>query len=445
MFRSFFDHKIAIVGAGNFCASFLNYFFGKDYPDKKPLVIGVADKDEGAEGFRLAQKLGFYTTTDFRDFKRLENLEVVLEMSNDPTLADVVKQSMPEGVQVIDHYEVGTLWDLWAVESLKNRGIKKLDARNWNPGEIKKLLDDLIQRFSVIIGKRNDRSRKIEKELWEQEEAVSQIIQGSTIPTFVIDRNHQVIHWNKALERLTNVPASEVVGTDKQWIPFYKSQRPTMADVILDQIDTQEIGKLYGASWNKSALIEGAYQAESFFQNLGKSGKWLFFTAAPIKARNGKIIGAIETFWDRTDDKKAEQEQERYTHELTTLVEIYTALNEPADFEKRLDDAFKVVLEFMDANIACIYLLEEDGSFRLRYSSGNCGLPCPNEEQGDMNNIITRVAVTDKLTIFEESSTRHSDWHCPFHDEQVKSLIYVPIMFRIRPATAPRAACPRRW
>ncbi|MFO8084089.1 MAG: PAS domain S-box protein [Desulfobacterales bacterium] len=425
--NSFFDHKIAIVGAGNFCACFLEYFFCKKNHGKRPLILGVADKDKQAKGFQLADKLGLYTTTDYRDFRRLEGLQIVLEMSNDPTLADEIIQCMPESVHVIDHYESRTLWDLLMVKDLKDKGLERLEAENWDPDEIGKLLETLVKRFALILGERNDRSRHTERDLWEQEEAVSQIIQGSTIPTFVIDRNHQIIHWNKALERLTNVSAAEVVGTDKQWVPFYKSQRPTMADVILDQIDTREIGKLYGAGWNKSALIEGAYQAESFFQNLGKNGKWLFFTAAPIKARNGKIIGAIETFWDKTEDKRAEQEQERYTHELTTLVEIYTALNEPVDFEKRLDDAFKVVLDFMDANAVCIFLLEEDGSFCLRYSSGKCDLPCPTEEQAEMNNIITRVAVTDKLTIFEESPTMHSDWLCPFHDDYVKALIYVPI------------------
>jgi PAS domain S-box-containing protein len=285
-----------------------------------------------------------------------------------------------------------------------------------------------MDRFESIITERSDRSREIERELWEHEEAVSQIIQGSTIPTFVIDKDHQVTHWNKALENLTNLPAGEVVGTTKQWVPFYKSQRPTMADVILDQINTNEIGKLYGANWNKSALIEGAYQAESFFQNLGKDGKWLFFTAAPIKTQNGKIIGAIETFWDRTEDKNSEEEKERHTRELKTLVAIYTALNENVKFEKRIEDALKVVFDFMDAEAVCIFLLEDDGSFCLRYKLGECDFPYPNEQGADMNNIITRVAVTDKLTIFEESPQKHNDAICcPSDITNIKSIAYVPI------------------
>jgi PAS domain S-box-containing protein len=428
MIKSFFDHKIAIVGAGNFCACFLQYFFGKKFREKKPVIIGVADKDEHAKGLSFSKKLGFYTTTNYLDLRELDGLEVILEMSDDPTLADSIGQWMPESVRIIDHYKARSMWDLLMVQDLKEQGLGELKARHYDPDEIQKLLDTLMGRFASTIEERSNRSREIESELWEHEEAVSQIIQGSTIPTFVIDRDHKVTHWNKALEKLVNITAAEVVGTDRQWVPFYKSQRPTMADVILDQIDTNEIGKLYGAAWNKSALIEGAYQAESFFQNLGKDGKWLFFTAAPIKAKNGKIIGAIETFWDRTEDKKAEEEKERHTRELKTLVAIYTALNEHAEFEKRIQDALKVVLDFMDAKAVCIFLLEDDGSFCLRYKLGGCDIPYPNEKIEDVNNIITRVAVTDKLTIFEESPKEHNDEVCRFSDKDiVKSLAYVPI------------------
>ncbi len=428
MIKSLYDQKIAIVGAGNFCVCFLKYFFGRTIRDKKPVVVGVADKDENAKGLVLAQKLGIYTTTNYRDFFKIKGLKVILEMSNDPTLADIIGEAVPEGVQVIDHYQARTLWDILLVQDLKDQGLEQLKVNQFDPEEIRKLLDILMGRFASIIEQRSNRSREIEKELWEHEEAVSQIIQGSTIPTFVIDRDHKVTHWNKALENLTNIPAGEVVGTNKQWIPFYKRQRPTMADVILDQIDTNEIGKLYGAAWNKSALIEGAYQAESFFQNLGKDGKWLFFTAAPIKSKNGKIIGAIETFWDRTEDKKSEEEKERHTRELKTLVAIYTALNEQVEFDKRIEDALKVVYDFMDANAVCIFLLKEDGSFCLRYKLGECDFPYPDDKRGDMDNIITRVAVTDKLTIFEESPQGHHEENSSDSgNNAIKSLAYVPI------------------
>jgi PAS domain-containing protein len=83
-----------------------------------------------------------------------------------------------------------------------------------------------------------------------------------------------------------------------------------MADVILDQRSEREIWELYGGKWKKSELIDGAYEAEVFFPKMGKGGKWLFFTAAPIRATDGSVAGAIETFWDTTEKKEAEAQRE---------------------------------------------------------------------------------------------------------------------------------------
>jgi hypothetical protein len=48
-------------------------------------------------------------------------------------------------------------------------------------------------------------------------------------------------------------------------------------------MEEDEIKRYYGDMWRKSALIEGAYEAEEFFPHIGEKGRWLFFTATPIK------------------------------------------------------------------------------------------------------------------------------------------------------------------
>ena len=37
------------------------------------------------------------------------------------------------------------------------------------------------------------------------------IIQGFSIPAFVIGKDHKILYWNRALERLSKIPMSEVV------------------------------------------------------------------------------------------------------------------------------------------------------------------------------------------------------------------------------------------
>ncbi|GAI47354.1 unnamed protein product, partial [marine sediment metagenome] len=149
--------------------------------------------------------------------------------------------------------------------------------------------------------------KQAEKALRESEKRLAQIVQGSSVPTFVIDNKHTITHWNKACENLTGIHAGEVIGTKKQWSAFYSIERPVMADLIIDELTDEEIAKYYEGACQKSVLIEEAYKAEAFFPKLGENGKWVFFTAAPLKDYHGKVIGAIETLQDITERKQTEE------------------------------------------------------------------------------------------------------------------------------------------
>jgi signal transduction histidine kinase len=60
------------------------------------------------------------------------------------------------------------------------------------------------------------------------------------------------------------------------------------------------------SKWKRSDLIDGALEAEDFFPNFGKEGCWLYFTAAPLRNPAGRVIGAIETLRDITEQRRAE-------------------------------------------------------------------------------------------------------------------------------------------
>jgi two-component system sensor histidine kinase DegS len=128
-----------------------------------------------------------------------------------------------------------------------------------------------------------------------------------------------VTHWNTALEVLAGIKKQDIVGTDRQWKTFYTEKRPSMADFIVDGASDDVIRSYYRDWCQKSTLIQGAYEAEDFFSALGASGKWLRFTASPIKNRSGEVIGAIETLHDITDRimaREALRESERNYREL---------------------------------------------------------------------------------------------------------------------------------
>lgn len=136
----------------------------------------------------------------------------------------------------------------------------------------------------------------------------ARIVECTTIPIFVIDRQHRIRHWNKAMENLTGIKKSYMEGTDNQWTLFYPGRRPILADLLIDGAGEEKIRKYYGGKFKESSLIEGAYEATDFFPKFGGKGKWLYFSAAPIKDPAGKVIGAIETAQDVTESKNADEQ-----------------------------------------------------------------------------------------------------------------------------------------
>ena len=171
------------------------------------------------------------------------------------------------------------------------------------------------------------------RESKKAEEQLKNIIDSSAIPTFVINKEHKISHWNTALESLTGLRRADVIGTDKQWAAFYPEKRPVLADLIIDGAPESELKTLYGASYKESSLTAGAYEFEGFFPSVGGSGKWLFFTAAPLKDSTGDIYGAIETLQDITGRKRAEDELREYRNHLEELVKERTAELERSNAE----------------------------------------------------------------------------------------------------------------
>jgi PAS domain S-box-containing protein len=150
-------------------------------------------------------------------------------------------------------------------------------------------------------------NREMEAALLESEKRLSQMVHGTSIPTFVINADHTMVHCNRAFENLTGIRAGQIIGTRAQWMAFYTSERPVMADFIVDGASEEDMRQCYGDRCRKSRVIDRAYEVEEFFPDLGSGGKWLFFTAAPLMDDDKKITGAIETLQDVTERRRAEE------------------------------------------------------------------------------------------------------------------------------------------
>jgi signal transduction histidine kinase/CheY-like chemotaxis protein len=137
-----------------------------------------------------------------------------------------------------------------------------------------------------------------EQELRDKMDFAENLILNSTTPTFVINFNHQVLIWNRALEELTGIAAADVIGTDEHWRAFYPIPRPCLADAVLDG-NHKEILELY-THLSRSRLIPDGLRAEGDY-SFGNRRCRLVFSSAPIHDRDGEIIAAIQTLEDVTE------------------------------------------------------------------------------------------------------------------------------------------------
>jgi PAS domain S-box-containing protein len=185
--------------------------------------------------------------------------------------------------------------------------ITRLEQADWE------MLIFVSNQVAMAIERKQD-----EEALRESEQKLYNIIQGSPIPSFVIDKNHQVTHWNTALEELSGIKAASVLHTGQHWRAFYSTPRPCLADLLVDGAEAL-IQEWYADKYVKSSLIEQAYHVIDFFPDLGKKGKWLRFTAAVIRNSAGESIGAVETLEDITEEKLAEQALRASQEKISTI------------------------------------------------------------------------------------------------------------------------------
>jgi len=159
----------------------------------------------------------------------------------------------------------------------------------------------LGQAFNRMVAEVN----RQKKAVLEQKEFSANLLEFSTVPTFVLDHRHRVIVWNRACEELTGVKAVDILGSCDQWRPFYGAERPVLADLVLES--NQESLTSFYKNCTRSALSAEVLQAEGWFPSFHVKERFLVFNAAPIRNAEGTVVAAIETLQDITERKRLEE------------------------------------------------------------------------------------------------------------------------------------------
>jgi diguanylate cyclase (GGDEF)-like protein len=125
------------------------------------------------------------------------------------------------------------------------------------------------------------------------------------VPAFVLDKGGSVMIWNRACERLTGLPAREVVGTKQHWRGFYETPRPCLADLLF-QGRTEDLHALY-AQYALTTSGHFGLSAENWCAMPRRgSVRYLAIDAGPIYDESGELLAAVETLRDITVQKQAQ-------------------------------------------------------------------------------------------------------------------------------------------
>ncbi|HWQ65721.1 MAG TPA: LytS/YhcK type 5TM receptor domain-containing protein [Methanospirillum sp.] len=163
--------------------------------------------------------------------------------------------------------------------------------------------------------------KKMEEIIRDSETRLTSVLEGSPMMQFVIDHNHRVISWNKAIEKFTGVPSHGIIGTTDHWKPFYQNKRPLLADILVDEVIPNQSAWFF-KNLTPAKHGEGAYEGTEFMPDMGSCGRWIYYTAAPVRDTGGSIIGAVETLVDISERTQIESALKLTLKKLNLLSSI---------------------------------------------------------------------------------------------------------------------------
>ncbi|MDD5141808.1 response regulator [Methanoregula sp.] len=206
--------------------------------------------------------------------------------------------------------------------------------------------------------------RRADRKVSDQKRIQADILNFLPDATFAINTEGIVIAWNRAMENLTGIPASGIVGKGGYAYakPFYQEEHPMLIDLVLN--NDPALKAHYPFIKRNGNILYAEVTVPGFSE--GRDAL-LWFTASPLYDNAGTIIGAIESIRDVTDRKVVrdalQREKEFFDAVIDCIPNIFFVLDRDAKFirtnrfiEESLGKSGEAIV---DMN-ALAFIVEED-------------------------------------------------------------------------------------
>jgi len=275
--------NVAIVGGGPGCKAIMDIIFSEKLSQLRIRLIGVADIDPHAAGYRYAQEKGIYTTQDYGDLFNLKDLDLIVELTGHEGLANEIFRAKPDHVRLMGNVSARLFWDIFRIEEERIAERKEAERVLRDEGRFLRNVFDAIQ-------------------------------DGVT----VVDCDFNIIRVNPWVERLC---ASRKPLVGKKCYKAY-------------QIGTSPCPWCPSVRTSRSAERGIGIVA---FPSAGNAKRWIELSAFPLANLNGDVIGIIEHLKDITERKQAEQ------HLRESEAQKRAILDASVDMIRYVDDGMRII------------------------------------------------------------------------------------------------------
>ncbi len=161
--------------------------------------------------------------------------------------------------------------------------------------------------------------KAVEKALKTTYEKLQEAVEFMPDPTFIIGREKKVIAWNRSMEVLSGVKKRDILGSDRyrEALLFMHGTMPVLVDIL--GFSAHELARAYPSV---RKFGDSIYSEMTLSASREGEERLLWAKATPLFDSDGNNVGAIESFRDITEWKRARE---------SLPVPVYTGDVRPAE------------------------------------------------------------------------------------------------------------------